>query len=107
MPHVDNLYIFTDSQFTLCVLTKGHQVRAAATTSLLNALKLLISTIPLHVKLNVVWIPAHLDISDNEHADLLAGLGSKASTEGRRNVDRASGIASLNFLPCHDPPEPE
>ena len=67
-PHIDNLYIFTDSQFTLGVLTKGHQVRAAATTSLLNALKLLISTIPPHVKLNVIWIPAHLDISENEHA---------------------------------------
>ena len=82
-------------------------MRAAATTSLLDALKLLISTIPPHVKFNVIWIPVHLDISDNEHADLLAGFGSKASSEGRRNTDRASGIATLNFLPSHGPLEPD
>ena len=48
------------------------------------------------------WVPAHVGLGSNEHADYLAGLGSAASATGQVNIDRLRAIQTRNFLPAPD-----
>lgn len=94
-----HLYILTDSRFARGILAEDNTPRSQAIVSLSLAVKRMMSTIPSHVALKICWVPAHVGIEDNEHADFLADLGSTASANGRMNVNRQQGVASTRFLP--------
>ena len=61
---------------------------------------------PSHVALKICWVPAHVGIEDNEHADFLADLGSTASANGRMDVNRQQGVASTPLETAVSSPAP-
>ena len=91
----NQLYIFTDSQFTRGVLTMGW--RSLTHPALARTLKLLIRNFPIPVIID--WVPAHVDIASNERADELADLGTKRSRNHGPDVDVDADFANGCFIP--------
>ena len=67
-----NTVIFTDSKSVLQALES--EKHTSTLFSLASEINTFLTTFP--VKLVLQWIPAHIDIPGNEHADKLAKLGS-------------------------------
>ena len=86
-PHsYDHLYIFTDSTYSIGCLSKGWA--AKSNRPLIRAVKNIITHLnSIGLLVHIDWIPAHVGIDMNEHADFLAGEGSKRSAQGRPNIN--------------------
>jgi ribonuclease HI len=97
-PHLTykQLYIFTDSQFTLGILTLGW--KSSDHSGLARVLKQYIRDYPIPVIIE--WVPAHVGIAHNERADALAEQGTKISTARGPNVDVEGGPSTLRFAPA-------
>jgi ribonuclease HI len=101
-PPLTHLYILTDSQLTLDLVLRKSKPRTAAGRKLLAAVHAVIDALPPHITLQLRWVPAHVGLGPNEHADYLAGLGSAASATGQVNINRIRAIQTRNFLPAPD-----
>ena len=73
--HYNHLYIFTDSQFSLGIVTDGWRSRSHP--DLAMKLKLLVRHFP--IPTTIAWVPAHCGIDSNERADELADSGAITS----------------------------
>ena len=89
------LYIFTDSQYTRGVLTMGW--RSLTHPGLSKALKLSIRAFPIPVIID--WVPAHVGIDSNEHADKLADRGAKMSAKHGPDVSVTDDYLTGHFIP--------
>lgn len=98
-PAITAIHAFTDSRLIRDFIRRKATPKSNSLSTLLLAVMNIISTIPTHVPFQIHWIPAHVGIPGNEHADYLADIGSKASTRNSINVNRLTGAATLNFLP--------
>ena len=92
-----HLHVYTDSSYARRQLLGSSPPNAHR--SLITALRDLISTIPPHIKFNIYWVPGHAGLQPNEHADLLADLGSARSASGNTNTNFNNGIINGNFIP--------
>ena len=92
-----HLHIFTDSIYTIGCITKGW--KASSNAPLISSIRTLLATVIAIIPVTIEWVPAHVGIEQNEHADFLAGEGSKQSAKGRVNVDRAYASPDFTFLP--------
>jgi ribonuclease HI len=101
-PSLTHLYILSDSQLTLDLVLRKSKPRTAAGRNLLTAVHAVIDTLPSHTTLQLRWVPAHVGLGPNEHADYLAGLGSAASASGQTNINRLNAIQTGIFLPAPD-----
>jgi ribonuclease HI len=97
-PHhtYNQLYIFTDSQFTRGILTLGW--KSSQRAGLARVLKQYIRDFPIPVI--VEWVPAHVGIAHNERADALAEQGTAVSTAHGPNVDVDNDFVSRRFAPA-------
>jgi ribonuclease HI len=93
----DALHIFTDSAYSLGCLTKGWKAKGNA--ALVKAVISLIDSVPAHMTVTIHWVPAHVGVQGNEHADFLVDSGSARSRIRGANIDRATSIATGDFLP--------
>ena len=90
--------IFTDSQFSVGILTKGWKSKAHP--NLASKLRLLFRDFP--IPISIEWVPAHVGIDSNERADELADRGAKKSAKTGADVDPASDYATNDFQPRRD-----
>ena len=98
-PHAyDDLFIFSDSNYSRGCLTLGWKAKGNA--ALVKQVALSLASIPARIRTHIIWIPAHVGIHQNEHADFLAGKGSELSAAGRTNVDIGVDGPAGNFLPA-------
>ena len=93
-----HLKIFTDSAFARASVlglwkTNNYQGIVRKVRSLLDNLRA-------RVDLDIIWVVAHAGIEANEHADMLAGLGTKRSRKGRIDVCTDRDFKTGNFLPA-------
>jgi ribonuclease HI len=93
------LWVLTDSKLTRDFILKKAKPKTRALKLTLDAVFTLIAKLPSHNHLRIAWVPAHVGIPENEHADYLAGLGSKASANNRVNVNRQDAYCTLKFAP--------
>jgi len=91
------LYIFSDSQYSIGILTLGWKVKGD--DRLAKAVKAKLAQLSTCIEVHIEWIPAHVDIAGNEHADHLAGAGSTRSALNRLNVNVAEALREGRFLP--------
>ena len=102
-PTLTHLFILSDSQLTIdLILRKSTPMQHYRGRNLLAAVHTVIATLPPHVSLQLRWVPAHVGLAHNEHADYLAGIGSAASAAGHTNADRHAAIQTGHFLPAPD-----
>jgi ribonuclease HI len=99
-----HLFILTDSRLTKSYIDKTAKPKTAAMRRLVQAVHYAIDSGPEldDIAVRTEWVPAHLGIVENEHADYLAGLGSTNSKLGRTNASRITSIRTGNFLPAPD-----
>jgi len=89
--------IFTDSMYARqCVRGEWHSPKYK---SLVESIQRLTTQLSGMIDFEIMWVPAHVGIDANEHADFLAGEGTKRSTAGKTNVDAAKDFGDYNFLP--------
>jgi ribonuclease HI len=69
------LYIFTDSEYSLNAITG--KIRVNANVELINSIKLIMRNYKL--KINIFWVPAHSGIPGNEKANDLAERSAKTA----------------------------
>ena len=93
--HYNHLYIFTDSQFSLGIVTDGWRSRSHP--DLAMKLKLLVRHFP--IPTTIAWVPAHCGIDSNERADELADRGAITSGKKGADVDPSSDFTTSNFVP--------
>ena len=96
------LYLFTDSAFVVGCLEKGWKTSIAP--AILRAVLALRERVRSLVPVSLQWIPAHVGLAENEHADMLAGIGSKSSAEGRLNVNPDDPSSFTPKAHLSDPP---
>ena len=101
-PTLTHLFILSDSQLTIDLILRKSKPRNSAGRALLAAVHSVIDTLPPHITLQLRWVPAHVGLTRNEHADYLAGIGSAASAAGHTNASRHDAILTGNFLPAPD-----
>ena len=95
-PHKhERLYLFTDSQFSLGIITGGWRSRAHP--ALAKKLKLMVQNFPIPVIIS--WVPAHCGIDSNERADKLADRGALTSAKHGQDVSAGSDFITGNFIP--------
>ena len=95
-PHKhERLYLFTDSQFSLGIITSGWRSRTHS--ALAKMLKLMVRDFPIPV--TIAWVPAHCGIDSNERADKLADRGALTSAKHGQDVNTASDFTTGNFIP--------
>jgi len=92
-----SLYILTDSQYSIGVLTLGWKVKGDDT--LVKAVKAKIASLATCIDIHIEWVPAHVGISDNEHADHLACAGAQRSALKRINIHFDLALKEGRFLP--------
>ena len=93
----DTLRIFTDSIFARsCVLGEWNSPKYRV---LVEAIQLLLSHLTSIITVGIEWVPAHVGIAANEHADFLAGLGTQRSIAGRTDVNAQEDYQTGDFLP--------
>ena len=90
-------YICTDSQFSLGVLTKGWKPKKH--TNIITNIKQRIDHIRQKIHLELHWVPAHVGIQGNEHADFLAERGAHNSKLGNINISNVREDIIDNFIP--------
>jgi ribonuclease HI len=89
--------LFTDSMWARsCVLGEWKSVKYGP---LVEAVALALQRLSAFVIVNVDWVPAHVGIDSNEHADFLAGRGTLLSQAGRVNVNTAEDYKTGAFVP--------
>ena len=88
-------HLFTDSQFSLGIITSGWRSRSHP--ELAKKLKQMVRDFPIPVI--IAWVPAHCGIDSNEHADKLADRGAKASAKNGQNVDPSIAFINRDFIP--------
>ena len=91
-----HLIIYTDSQYAVGVLDKGWVPKT--NKDLAHAVRRKLKALRAVLQVDLSWIPAHVGVQENEHADLLAGRGSEESAAGRCNVELPLK-PGLGFLP--------
>jgi ribonuclease HI len=97
-PHkYKRIYIFTDSQFALGIVTGGWRSRTHAT--LAKKLKLMVRSLPIPVVIS--WVPAHCGIDSNERADELADRGALKSSRHGQDVNATTDFTTDDFVPRH------
>ena len=89
--------IFTDSMYARsCVLGEWKSVKYGP---LVEAVASALARLAAFVVVKVDWVPAHVGIDANEHADLLAGRGTLLSQAGRVNVNSDEDSKTGAFVP--------
>ena len=89
--------LYTDSMLSRsCVLGEW---KSAKYGPLVEAVALALHHLSAFVIVNVDWVPAHVGIDANEHADFLAGRGTLLSQAGRIYVDTAEDYKTGAFVP--------
>ena len=89
--------LFTDSMFArCCVLGEWKSAKYGALVEAVASSLRRLSTL---VVVSVDWVPAHVGIDANEHADFLAGRGSRLSAAGKLNVNASEDFKTGAFLP--------
>ena len=91
----DHHHVFTDSMFVKSCISRTWKSKKFE--ALIEAICSLISALP--VPTTIHWVPAHVGVQANEHADFLAGLGTSRSAVGNINVNTAEDHLTRNFLP--------
>jgi ribonuclease HI len=91
----NQLYIFTDSQYSRGVLTMGWLSKTHP--ALAMKLKLIIRGFPIPVIVD--WVPAHVGIDSNERADELADQGARKSAKHGPDVDVTTDFQTGHFAP--------
>jgi len=94
---ITHAYICTDSQFSLGVLTKGWKPKKH--TNIITNIKHRIDLIRQKIHLELHWVPAHVGIQGNEHADFLADRGAHNSKLGNINISNAREDSIDCFIP--------
>ena len=99
--HIHNTYthfqLYTDSMWArACVLGEWKSTKYRA---LVEAVAHALHHLSAFVIVSVDWVPAHVGIDANEHADFLAGRGTLLSQAGRVNVDAAEDFKTGAFVP--------
>jgi ribonuclease HI len=88
---------FTDSALSRCwVLGIWESKKYKA---LVEAVALCLTRLAVFVIVSIDWVPAHVGIDENEHADFLAGRGTLLSRAGRTNVNAQEDFKTGDFLP--------
>ena len=77
-----NVHIFTDSQYTVGVVRDFWKPTNDINLRIARAVRALCPD-PTQYSVHFRWIPAHVGVDGNEHADFLANLGSAASKAGK------------------------
>ena len=91
------LQIFTDSVFARnCVLGEWN---SPTYRDVIESVRRLVAQLPPRITFSIDWVPAHVGIPENEHADFLAGCGSRWSSSRRTNVDTKTDHVTGDFLP--------
>ena len=91
----DQFTIYSDSQYSIGILTKGW--KSSTHPALAHKLRLLFRNFP--IPIHIEWVPAHVGIDSNERADELADRGAKKSAKISADVDPASDFESGDFQP--------
>jgi len=91
----DQFTIYSDSQYSIGILTKGW--KSSTHPALALTLRLLFRDFP--IPIHIEWVPAHVGIDSNERADELADRGAKKSAKISADVDPASDFESGDFQP--------
>jgi ribonuclease HI len=89
--------IFTDSMLARCSVLG--EWKSAKYGPLVEAVALALRRLEAFVIVKVDWVPAHVGIDANEHADFLAGRGTLLSQAGRVNVDSDEDFKTGAFVP--------
>ena len=95
LKHYSGVHIFTDSQYSINLITKGHQARA--NKEITAALKRLYKSVSLTTSLHYHWCAGHTGIVGNDAADTSAGEGSTLSMNGGGLEDYLLTLATLGF----------
>jgi len=95
--NITHAYICTDSQFSLGALTKGWKIKKH--TNIIINIKQRIDLIRHKIHLELHWVPAHVGIQGNEHADFLADRGAHNSKIGNINIYNAKEEWIDSFIP--------
>ena len=96
----ETLMIFTDSIFARsCILGEWMSPKYKA---LVEAIQLPLSHLNTIITVGIEWVPAHVGIDANEHADFLAGQGSLRSGAGHSDVNVQEDFKTGDFLPSFD-----
>ena len=89
----DKGVIFTDSAYAIGCLLKGWN--STAYPLLVDTIRSLLKDSPISWQL--VWIPAHAGVDDNERADAIARRAATGSKAGR-TLDVEANISQRTFL---------
>ena len=94
----DTLHILSDSSYATLAVTRARP--PASNKALARAVRKLYRTTLTHHHIHVEWVPAHVGIEGNEHADQLADEGARQSDQGRyiRLPDILARIQACNFV---------
>ena len=84
--------IFTDSAYARGCLLKGWTTRTYP--KLISSLRQLLRESP--ISWDIIWVPGHAGVDENEVADTIANRASAASKDGRR-IDVDTHINNLTF----------
>jgi len=95
LQHYSGVHIFTDSQYSINLIIKGHQARA--NKEIAAALKRLYKSVSLLTRLHYHWCAGHTGITGNDAADTSAGEDSSLSMNGGGLQDYRLTLATLGF----------
>lgn len=89
--------VFTDSAFAkACVLGDW---KSSKYKGLVDGVANLLRDLCALIEVRIDWVPAHVGIDANEHADFLAGLGTERSKRGLVDVDIKQDFKAGSFIP--------
>ena len=89
--------LFTDSMWARsCVLGEWKSVKYGP---LVEAVASALQRLSAFAIVKVDWVPAHVGIDANEHAEFLAGRGTLLSQAGQVNVNTAEDYKNGDFVP--------
>ena len=91
------IYILTDSAYTMGVVVDGWRPKVNADVG--AAVRRKVRQLKPLREPQVRWVPGHVGLADNEHADFLANRGADASAAGRALLNLNALAAAGRFLP--------
>ena len=94
----DQFRIFSDSQYSIGILTQGWKSRAHP--KLAFKLRHLFNNFP--IPIHIEWVPAHVGIDSNERADELADRGAKKSAKKGADINASADFERGDFQPIRN-----